>query len=176
LVEVRHAEERGLGLFAVQDIDAGTLLIYEEPLLVIPRDIWGWEPRTSFLRYFQKDPLSKLIRGMNKQNKERFKILCQTKRESTESTNRAILFSNGFRTPDAIGTAVFDAGSRANHSCVPNSVFAIVRASEQEGEGWRLMIYNTFALMEGEEVTIDYGHSKVGLERGYGFVCACGGC
>ncbi|KAH6669486.1 hypothetical protein B0J14DRAFT_486954 [Halenospora varia] len=164
LVEVRNTEERGLGLFALQDIEPGTLLIFEEPLLVVPREMW--------------DPLNKLVRGMNNEDWERFKALCRTKRESTESTNRAILFSNGFRMPDDAGTAVFDVGSRANHSCVPNSVFAVVRAGGQgEGEeGWRLMIYNTFALMDGEEVTVDYGHSRVGLERGYGFVCSCGGC
>jgi hypothetical protein len=30
--------------------------------------------------------------------------------------------------------------------------------------------------MEGEEVTINYGHKKEGLKRFYGFECMCGGC
>lgn len=30
--------------------------------------------------------------------------------------------------------------------------------------------------MEGEEVTVDYGHKKGQLKRIYGFECQCGGC
>lgn len=38
------------------------------------------------------------------------------------------------------------------------------------------MFWNRFPLMEGEEVTIDYGHTKEELWLSYGFVCECGGC
>ena len=38
------------------------------------------------------------------------------------------------------------------------------------------MFYNRFTLLEGEEVTVDYGHKKGALLRMYGFECQCGGC
>jgi len=31
-------------------------------------------------------------------------------------------------------------------------------------------------MLEGEEVTVDYGHRKGYLKRIYGFDCECGGC
>lgn len=39
-----------------------------------------------------------------------------------------------------------------------------------------MVFYNRFKLLEGEEVTVDYGHKKGQLKRIYGFECQCGGC
>ena len=39
-----------------------------------------------------------------------------------------------------------------------------------------MVFFNRFKLMEGEEVTVDYGHKKKYLEKIYGFECQCGGC
>ena len=53
---------------------------------------------------------------------------------------------------------------------MPNSSYTC-----EEGTG-RIAIYSHFKLLEGEEVTIDYGHKKGQLKRIYGFECQCGGC
>lgn len=39
-----------------------------------------------------------------------------------------------------------------------------------------MVFYNRFKLLEGEEVTVDYGHKPALLKRIYGFECSCGGC
>jgi hypothetical protein len=69
-----------------------------------------------------------------------------------------------------MATGVFETASRINHSCVPNSSYTW---KERTG---RMVFYNRFKLLEGEEVTVDYGHKKGQLKRIYGFECQCGGC
>lgn len=91
--------------------------------------------------------------------------------------NRAIFYSNGYSIEDDTTTGVFTVASRVNHSCVPNSHF---EWREVEGGGGKgLLIWNSWRLMAGEEVTVDYGHKSGGgggLRGWYGFVCACGAC
>lgn len=69
-----------------------------------------------------------------------------------------------------MATGVFETASRINHSCVPNSMW------DWKEESGRMMFWNRWALMEGEEVTVDYGHCKSSLRNWYGFECDCGGC
>ncbi len=64
---------------------------------------------------------------------------------------------------------VFETASRINHSCVPNAMYAW-----QDGRG-RMLFWNRFELLAGEEVTVDYGHKRAQLKRIYGFECQCGG-
>ena len=39
-----------------------------------------------------------------------------------------------------------------------------------------MVFYNRLKLLEGEEITVDYGHKKGQLKRTYGLECQCGGC
>jgi hypothetical protein len=69
-----------------------------------------------------------------------------------------------------MATGVFEIASRINHSCVPNSSY-----TWKDSSG-RMIFYNRFKMLEGEEITVDYGHKKGQLKRIYGFECQCGGC
>ncbi len=71
---------------------------------------------------------------------------------------------------DDLATGVFETASRINHSCVPNSHYLW-----KDGIG-RMIFWNRFKLLEGEEITVDYGHKKAYLKKIYGFDCMCGGC
>jgi hypothetical protein len=74
---------------------------------------------------------------------------------------------------------VFRVASRVNHSCVPNSHFEWRERERERESGGGLLIWNSWALVEGEEITVDYGHKSGalgGLKMWYGFVCGCGAC
>jgi hypothetical protein len=61
----------------------------------------------------------------------------------------------------------------------PSSMSFTNIIKDEEGQGskkGRMVFYNRFTLLEGEEVTVDYGHKKGALLRMYGFECQCGGC
>lgn len=66
--------------------------------------------------------------------------------------------------------AVFEVGSRFNHSCVPNTNYFW---KEKKG----MMVWRSGVdLKEGDEVTISYGQDKATMKKWYGFECACEGC
>lgn len=69
-----------------------------------------------------------------------------------------------------MATGIFETASRINHSCVPNSAYVW-----KENVG-RMVFWNRVKLLEGEEITVDYGHKPNQLRRIYGFECQCGGC
>jgi hypothetical protein len=129
---------------------------------------------------------------MGERERNAFNGLCAHKR-GWESTELAIVWSNGFEICDGKATGIFDVVSRINHSCVPNSrvVWCDAKTSTIEdeevqddglidGDGkmevGRMMVYNSFDLMDGEEITIDYGHGVGWLKKWYGFECGCGCC
>jgi len=159
LIEVRESEGKGLGVFALCDTPSGTVLLSEYPLVKLV------DTGT------RADPLEATIAALSSPQRKSFLSLCSYSRNPNESLHRSIVYSNGY----AIGTndtatGVFETASRINHSCVPNSAYTW---KERSG---RMVFYNRFKLLEGEEVTVDYGHKKGQLKRIYGFECQCGGC
>ncbi|PQE18821.1 SET domain protein [Rutstroemia sp. NJR-2017a WRK4] len=86
-----------------------------------------------------------------------------------ESIYRSILYSNGFGVGKT-ATGVFETASRFNHSCVPNARFGW---DEERG---RMVYVSKRKIERGEEITVDYGMSKTGLKRYYGFECGCERC
>ncbi|KAG9228658.1 hypothetical protein BJ875DRAFT_353011, partial [Amylocarpus encephaloides] len=170
-VTVLSSPGRALGLFAQSDIPAGSIVLYQPPLLLVLDAIASVDIPPPALRASQSPRMEKLDG------------LCGYRREEWESTERGILWSNGFGVLSGATTRVFDRISRANHSCLPNSRFVWCDAPaggsggrEEEGEVGRMMLFSTFDLMVGEEITVDYGHGVQGLRKWYGFECVCGGC
>ncbi|EPE30777.1 SET [Glarea lozoyensis ATCC 20868] len=205
LTEVLASETGGLGLFAKRDIPAGSIILYEPPLLVIPSTInvaltphMEREKKERDFKDEVPNELLELIQGMEEEKRKEFYGLCAHKRDERESIDLAIIWTNGFEILDGKGTGIFDILSRINHSCVPNSRVVWCDAKDEElpakqdggddeiqiqelmeGNGkeeGRMMVYNSFPLMEGEEITIDYGHGVGWLKKWYGFECACGCC
>lgn len=158
LVEIRDTELKGLGVFALRDIQPGTILLSEAPLV------------TLIDTGSRADPLDFAVNALSPEKKASFLSLHSFSRNRNESLSRSIVYSNGYAIMNDLGTGVFETASRINHSCVPNSQYLW-----KESIG-RMLFWNDVKLMEGEEVTVDYGHKPKYLAKIYGFVCACGGC
>lgn len=158
LVEIRDTEAKGLGVFALCDIVPGTILLSEAPLV------------TLIDTGSRADPLDVAVNALSPHEKASFFSLHHFSRNKNESMSRSIVYSNGYSIQNDLATGVFETASRINHSCVPNSFYLW-----KESTG-KMVFLNRFNLIEGEEVTVDYGHKKKYLEKIYGFECQCGGC
>jgi hypothetical protein len=158
VIAIRDTEIKGLGVFALHDIEPGTILLSEAPLVTLI----DTGSRT--------DPLDIAVNALSPSKKASFLSLHHFSRNKNESVSRSIVYSNGYSIKNDLATGVFETASRINHSCVPNSHYLW-----KESIG-RMVFWNRFKLLEGEEVTVDYGHKKKYLEKIYGFECQCGGC
>ncbi|KAK0117941.1 hypothetical protein ONS95_012253 [Cadophora gregata] len=158
LVEIRDSEEKGLGVFALCDIPPRTILLCESPLITLQDD------------GARVDPLDTTVNALSPEKKKIFFSLYSYSRNKNESLSRSIVYSNGYAIKNDLATGLFETASRINHSCVPNSKY-----TWKESIG-KIVFWNRFKLLAGEEVTVDYGHKKTYLKRIYGFDCACGGC
>ncbi|KAE9368391.1 SET domain-containing protein [Stipitochalara longipes BDJ] len=158
LIEIRDTEAKGLGVFALHDIEPGNVLLCETPIV------------TLIDTGSRADPLDIAVNALSPTQKASFLSLHHFSRNKNESVSRSIVYSNGYSINNDLATGVFETASRINHSCVPNSHYLW-----KESIG-RMVFWNRFKLLEGEEVTVDYGHKKKYLEKIYGFECQCGGC
>lgn len=158
VIEIRDSEAKGLGVFAIHDTPPGTILLCESPLV------------TLIDTGTRADPLDLAVKALSREKQDSFHSLHAFSRNKNESLNRSIVYSNGYSIMNDLGTGVFETASRINHSCVPNSHYVWKDALG------RMVFYNRFKLLSGEEVTVDYGHKRAYLQRIYGFECMCGGC
>lgn len=170
LISISVTEGKGFGVFACVDIPAGTVLLYEAPLI------------TLIDTGTRHDPLDVAVEALTPVQKASFLSLHVYTPNKNDSLNRSIVYSNGYSIMKGLATGVFETASRINHSCVPNSHYEWIESKFGEDEGkerkviGRMMFWNRFKLLAGEEVTVDYGHRKGQLKRIYGFDCTCGGC
>ncbi|RFU23802.1 hypothetical protein B7463_g12535, partial [Scytalidium lignicola] len=109
LIEIRHTENNGLGVFALCDIPPGTALLCEAPLI------------TLIDTGARADPLDVAVNSLSPERQKSFLSLHHFSRNFNESRNRSIVYSNGYSIKSDLATGVFETASRINHSCVPNS-------------------------------------------------------
>ncbi|PSS08528.1 hypothetical protein M430DRAFT_31252 [Amorphotheca resinae ATCC 22711] len=160
LIEIRESEGKGKGVFALTDIEPGTILLSEAPLV------------TLIDTGTRADPLDAAVNALSPEARASYLSLHSYSSRPHESRNRSILYSNGYSIMNDLATGVFETASRINHSCVPNSLYKWF----PQGDSGRMVFWNRFKLLEGEEVCVDYGHKRSYLKRFYGFDCDCGGC
>lgn len=159
LIEVRGSQGKGLGVYALRDVEADDLVLREKPLVEFADN------------GSRADPLDGLVNGLDPALRKAYRSLhgFTPLAKGVESLNRRVLYSNGFAIGDTT-TAILEMGSRFNHSCVPNTQF---QWNAEKG----MMEYRAGRkILEGEEITIDYGHKRGHLKRYYGFECDCGSC
>jgi hypothetical protein len=157
VIEIRSTPTSGLGIFALHSIPPNTLLLSETPLLILLDS----GTRT--------DPLPGMVKSLSPARKKAYLSLYSYRYKPHESIYRSILYSNGFGVGKT-ATGVFETASRFNHSCVPNARFGW---DEERG---RMVYVSRRKIQRGEEITVDYGMSKTGLKRYYGFECGCERC
>lgn len=159
LIEVRGSEGKGLGVYALREIAVDECVLCEKPLVEFADN------------GSRADPLDGMVNGLTPALKKAYRSLhgFTPLAKGVESLNRRVMYSNGF----AIGettTAILEMGSRFNHSCVPNTQF---KWNTEKG----MMEYRAgHKILQGEEITINYGHKRGHLKRYYGFECDCGSC
>ncbi|KAB8304897.1 hypothetical protein EYC80_004224 [Monilinia laxa] len=170
LIEVRTSPKGGLGVFALCPIPPNTLLLSEQPLVILT------DTGTRI------DPLDALVSALSPSRKNAFLSLHAYRANPRETRNRSILYSNGFGVGkvESLSTGVFETASRFNHACVPNAGYRWEEEVEENGEngelGGRMKYFSRRDIGLGEEITVDYGHGLKGLKKFYGFECDCGKC
>ncbi|KAK0202287.1 hypothetical protein DFS33DRAFT_1384630 [Desarmillaria ectypa] len=169
--ETRHAETKGLGMFARCGIPAGGIVLVEHPLLVVPRN----QSATTSM-------ISSLLSEVHPKEKTEFMNLANS--QPLEDPIKAILQTNALLIdlpvddPElAAHHAVFLKVSRCNHSCSPNAHWKWDPAS------FSLTLEAVRAIGPNEEITIQYIDSSVDREQRldklrtwYNFDCLCPSC
>jgi len=170
LLTISPTLTHGLGVFALQTLPANSTLLLERPLL------------TLIDTGTRADPLITLLSSLPSPRRSSFYSLTYHSSHPTESKERSIIYSNGYSTQNDLATGIFEVGCRINHACgeMANCGYEWIEGVDRlgnfvEGEG-KMRWFSKREILKGEEVVVDYGHAKRGLERIYGFVCECGGC
>ncbi|KAF8917092.1 hypothetical protein CPB85DRAFT_1431704 [Mucidula mucida] len=185
----------GHGMFAIQPIKQGDLILSERALLIAPAEmryttegvekLKGTKRMRGVLRGAEKQ-LETLLRRMDRQDQTKYLSLANVHKKDGSGPLLGILRTNGYcidglREPGVDGNAgaysgVFNELSRVNHICCPNST----RRFHMPSLSMRL--YATRDIAEGEEITTNYTgtwESTVARQEKlspYGFTCSCPCC
>ncbi|RMZ34387.1 hypothetical protein D0859_01470 [Hortaea werneckii] len=196
LLELRHIVDKGYGLFAATDIKRGTCIFKEAPLVLITHGasesaetVFYVSQQVSKLCQNQRRAYRMLHKAIDSMNPAISRIMQDTFAgvSSRMDINNAIqskiddfatFKTNAFqvRLDKGIGTAVFLAHSRLNHSCSPNG-----HQSYNEREGLE-MLHATRDIIAGEEITVTYTSlvrtwsQRAAELRRWGFACSCKSC
>jgi hypothetical protein len=172
---VRPSKGKGLGVFALRDLEIGDIVMRETPILKIdhPDYVRGTG--------YPMDAVAKLVR----KEFERLSTTAQedvlsltyhaTPEEEATMDKLGIIFrTNAYNTDEQIG--LFPKIARINHSCRPNTSYYWSKALNKR------VVYASRAIKRGEEFSVSYigllsTHSErqKRLDR-YGFKCTCSAC
>ncbi|GJC78035.1 SET domain-containing protein 5 [Colletotrichum liriopes] len=183
LWEVRASPGKGLGVFALRRIPAGTRIIDESPLFTIDpgRLVRG----QGFAFAAIAAAVDEAFAALNATARAAF-LSCPEHRDPDDEaeaawSREALVFrTNGFTM--AGGTVgIFPRIAKLNHSCRPNAGTASVGGRGSEGAA-RRVIYAARDIDAGEEVTITYAplvqttdERRARLAQ-WGFTCDCAAC
>jgi len=163
--KVQDIEGKGRGLVLARIVEAGTLLVKEQALMVLRRD-----------RVTEAEVQANLSK-LTENDKRRIADLCG--KEEGSSTARDKFLNNAINTKgEEFG--LFPTIAMINHSCSPNAVWG------STGKPSELEVRVTQPLKEGDEITVNYiGDRSVHLspaqrreilEETWGFYCNCPAC
>ncbi|KAF2644115.1 SET domain-containing protein [Massarina eburnea CBS 473.64] len=189
--EIRAITKKGYGCFALRDLERGTRILADAPLLIIP------------IALYMKEDVEKAYEKLSQEEKNIFltlasahgqdprdwpnkiharvspreKLRVQQQHDSRvgkEATLLSIFQTNCMEWNN--GAAVFPHASRFNHSCSPNANFSWNPAIGKE------TIHIINPVKKGEEITLSYckmSHEKTLRAwelKHYGFKCDCEAC
>ncbi|RPA85486.1 SET domain-containing protein [Ascobolus immersus RN42] len=177
LFRIDNIVNKGLGMLAQANIAAGTLLLTESPLAVLPEALME-QPRNA------TKAIASQLKQLAPDEQEIYRALYKDASASKRTRLHAIFLSNCF---DASGVnaegvhekqaACFATFSRINHSCNPNAEVYF---------DWSTRSQRLFAIkdiVEGDEICVAYRNIyqiKEGrqseLQSAYGFTCLCTTC
>ncbi|KZV70384.1 SET domain-containing protein [Peniophora sp. CONT] len=170
--EVREVEGCGLGVFALEDIRIGDLIVAERPLIV--NMIVGDMERV----------LEALCARMSSETFKTYMALHNCYGTDDSGSLTGIMLTNGFSTridepSDPAGGTYSCTGavaSRFNHSCSPNAVHTFHLPS------FAMEVHALQPIAKGEEIVVNYTSIEPTAEarqvslKPYNFVCTCLAC
>eukprot|EP01059_Diplonema_ambulator_P012450 TRINITY_DN2277_c0_g1_i1.p1 TRINITY_DN2277_c0_g1~~TRINITY_DN2277_c0_g1_i1.p1 ORF type:complete len:513 (+),score=164.52 TRINITY_DN2277_c0_g1_i1:459-1997(+) len=173
-VEIAYTKTHSLGMLAVRNIEQGETVLVDRPVAFTRKLQW---------QEAAKDIVQQCLK-LEGRDRDWVASLYDRSKDSRPGEERyyCIWDSNGhsvgeidFRVADKgkIGSALFLAGSRINHSCVPNAVQVFCH---QTGS---IRITALRTIKEGDEVTITYCPlhlNKRSRHEKLRFTCACERC
>ncbi|KAG6856244.1 hypothetical protein H0H87_006103 [Tephrocybe sp. NHM501043] len=187
----------GLGMFAAVDIEPGDLIVAERPLLVFPPYGFARWPKggptelspaqTLQVTYMQQEERLKIcVERMLPEARKKFFALFNSHLEDGSGPIFGIARTNAIKFAPVnedsekshmyTSAAVFDAISRANHSCCPNARYTANASS------FSLSLRALRSIKAGEQIFINYGVTSEPTAKRrsvllpYGFSCTCALC
>lgn len=166
---VKKSDGKGEGVFATQDIPAGTVIMHDHPIMSF----------YSTQRSPTSKEIKKLFKGLSQEQQRKFLNLHEGHRPLSTKLLR-IYKANTFEVDR--GTVILLDASKLNHSCVPN----VERTDTIPGkEGKDLWIVTVKPVAKGDEILIRYigefdfmtrQQRQKWLRLYYGFECTCPAC
>ncbi|GKT45666.1 SET domain-containing protein 8 [Colletotrichum spaethianum] len=183
LWEVRPSPGKGLGVFALQRIPAGTRIIDESPLFTVnPGRLVSGQ---GFAFAAIAAAVDEAYAALNTTARAAF-LSCPEHRDLNDEdeaawSQEALIFRTNAFTMAGGTLGIFPRIAKLNHSCRPNAGTASVGGSTSEGSA-RRVIYAARDIDAGEEVTITYAplvqttdERRARLAQ-WGFTCNCAAC
>ena len=187
MYEIRHTDGKGLGVFAKRDIERGTRIMCEEPLISIENkdDVTGMIQGFILLDPDQKALFLSLHRGNDEAREALIETVVRERHGSCMDKVSGMPIQWQVRITRAFdvnsfqkikGSAIYPKASRLNHSCTPN-----VNHFWNSSLG-RETVTTTRDVKVGEEILISYvrlcrtreqRHEQL---QPYGFRCICLAC
>ncbi|KAK2000133.1 SET domain-containing protein 5 [Colletotrichum falcatum] len=180
--EVRPSPGKGLGMFALQTIQAGTRIIDESPLFTIDpgRLVTG----QGFAFAAIAAAIDEAFAALNATARAEF-LSCPEHRDLDDEADaawsrEALVFRTNAYTMTGGTVGIFPRIAKVNHSCRPNAGMASIGGGD-EGPAKRV-VYAARDIRAGEEVTVTYvplaqatDERRARLVQ-WGFTCDCAAC
>ncbi|PFH45594.1 hypothetical protein AMATHDRAFT_8946 [Amanita thiersii Skay4041] len=181
--QVRETGEKGAGMFALQDISAGQLIIREHPAIIIPapsfpREYGAYETLYQALPEFIRTDLLKMANWKSPEECSHEEGIART-----NGTDVDLLFPSEMNRDSSEQIQAREYGAtflkidRCNHSCSPNA------AHKWDVATFSSSLYALRDIHAGEEICITYTDitaprqtRRAKLEKSYGFLCHCQTC
>jgi SET domain len=171
---VRQTKDRGLSLFATRRIVYGSVVLTEEPLISLPRNL-----ETDY------SEIEAAFKALSKTKQKSYRTLYDAEK-SRMSSIVSIYYSNCYSTDSFSedgGSCIGVLSSRINHSCIPNICFAYTPPSPGCPSG-RMTFHAVKNIPAGKELLSTYEKNiflprdqrKRRLLMDYGFHCDCEAC
>ena len=181
--EIRDAGEKGAGMFALEDIPTGCLILPEHPAIIIPapsfpREFGAYEALYAALPEYIRTDLLKMANW-----KPQEECCHEEGIARTNGTDVDLSFPDDMNRETAEQRRAREYGAtflkidRCNHSCSPNA------AHKWDVGRFASYLYALRDISAGEEICITYTDvtaprqtRREKLQKSYGFLCCCKGC
>ncbi|KAF9495429.1 SET domain-containing protein [Pleurotus eryngii] len=178
LFRMVHSPASGYGLVATKDIEVGTTLLVEHPVVIIPHDL-------EFLSQMS-DSVAPLLAKLPQKDHQEFMKLSNctpfacSKVEGIVKTNTIPIELKSQEDKDSNSImyhGVFIKASRCNHSCSPNAI------RRWDLQTFSLHLEAVQPINPGEQITVHYvpleqprSERRAQLQELYHFTCQCDHC